>query len=98
MKDGRKTGETGWRLELVVPFEAATEFTSSEILGRATKAEKLAVIVSTLEDRPLRTRPAAASHSQGGGDDFSYGGGGSSVGEDDIPFAPMAAGRLFLAM
>lgn len=60
MRDGQKTGETGWRLELVAPFRAADEFTASEILDRKTKPEKLAAIVATLADRPLKHRPTPA--------------------------------------
>ena len=56
MKNGALTGETGWRLEPVVPFQADTEFTASEILDRKTKPEKLSSIVATLADRPLRNR------------------------------------------
>ena len=58
MREGQKTGETGWRLEPVVPFRAADEFTASEILDRKTKPEKLASVIATLADRPLKTRPA----------------------------------------
>lgn len=56
MKEGRLTGEYGWRLELVAPFRAADEFTSSEILDRKTKPEKLASIMATLGDRPLKNK------------------------------------------
>lgn len=58
MRDGQYTGETGWRLELVAPFRAADEFTSSEILDRKTKPEKLASIIAVLADRPLKKRNA----------------------------------------
>lgn len=68
MKNRQLTGETAWRLEPVVPFQADTEFTASEILDRKTKPEKLAAIVATLSDRPLRSRPAAPS---GGHDGFA---------------------------
>ncbi len=80
MRDGRLTGETGWRLELVVPFEASSEFTSSEIINRATKPEKLATILSQLEDRPLRKRTSAGAPAH---EDPGY---GTPAGEDDIPF------------
>ena len=60
MRDGYLTGETGWRLELVAPFRAEDEFTSSEIMLRHTKPAKLAALVATLADRPLKTRAAAA--------------------------------------
>lgn len=59
VREGHKTGETGWRLELLAPFSAEGEFTASEILDRKTKPEKLASIIATLADRPLKNRPAA---------------------------------------
>ena len=65
MRSGQLTGETGWRLELVAPFRAADEFTSSEILDRKTKPEKLASIVAMLKDRPLKKRPAHVSAAAG---------------------------------
>ena len=81
MRDGHKTGETGWRLELVAPFRAADEFTASEILDRKTEPQKLAAIVSRLADRPLKSRPVQNEHqpkssSSSGFDDMT----------DDIPF------------
>lgn len=88
MRDGQKTGETGWRLELVAPFEAATEFTAAEILDKATQPKKLAAIVATLTDRPLQHRPAART-SQGYGDAPPAGhpaNGGFESLDDDIPF------------
>lgn len=63
MKDGHETGETGWRLELYVPFDAATEMTASEILDRKTKAERLPSIVASLADRPMKNRPLKAAAS-----------------------------------
>lgn len=64
MQDGRKTGETAWRLELVCPFEAATEFTAGEILDKKTQPTKLASIIATLSDKPLSSRPAQAQRAQ----------------------------------
>jgi hypothetical protein len=92
MRDGLKTGETGWRLELVAPFRAADEFTASEILDRKTKPEKLAAIIAVLADRPLKNRAAPQAHSH---DDVnakaqqaSTRGAGSGFDDmdDDIPF------------
>lgn len=89
MRDGQKTGETGWRLELVAPFEASTEFTASEILDRATQPKKLASIVALLADRPMRNRPAQRQ-APGGHHDAPPAGhpanGGFSSPDDDIPF------------
>lgn len=62
MRDGQLTGETGWRLELVVPFQADTELTASEVVGNKTQPQKLASILATLADRPLKARPAGATH------------------------------------
>lgn len=83
MKDGRETGFTGWRLELFVPFDAETEMTASEILDRKTKAERLASIVATLADRPMKSKPLAPAHQSGGHDDYAHSG---QVDEDSIPF------------
>lgn len=59
MKDGKKTGEYGWRLELVVPFDANSELTASEILDRKTQPEKLAVIVASLQDKAIKKTAAS---------------------------------------
>jgi hypothetical protein len=89
MRDGHKTGETGWRLELLAPFRAADEFTASEILDRKTKPEKLTSIITTLADRPLKARPAAQRNDSGNGGPPS-GHPAASSGfdgmDDDIPF------------
>ena len=91
MRDGHKTGETGWRLELVAPFEAATEFTAAEIMDRATQPKKLAAIVATLADRPLKNKPAQRQQAPARYDDAPPVGhpasGGFSAPDDDIPFA-----------
>lgn len=61
MRDGYKTGETGWRLELVLPFEAASELTASEILDRKTEPKKLPTVIATLADRPLKPGTTSAA-------------------------------------
>jgi len=76
MKDGVKTGQYDWRLELMVPFDAASELTASEILDKKTQPEKLAAIVAGLEDKPLKKSSAPASHAQNEMPAF----------DDDIPF------------
>lgn len=68
MREGHETGETGWRLELVVPFQADTELTASEIVGNKTQPQKLASIIATLADRPLKAKPgSSAQRSDAGG-------------------------------
>ncbi len=91
MREGHKTGETGWRLELVAPFEAATEFTASEIMDRATQPKKLAAIVATLTDRPLKNKPAQRQQAPARYDDappvgHPASGGFSAPDDSDIPF------------
>lgn len=90
MRDGQKTGETGWRLELVAPFEAATEFTAAEIMDRATQPKKLAGLVTTLADRPLKNKPMPRAQQAG---DFHGGppaghpaSGGFSAPDDGFPY------------
>lgn len=103
MRDGKKSGETGWRLELVAPFEAATEFTASEIMDRATQPKKLAAIVSMLKDRPLKNKPAPRQAAYAGYDDAPPAGhpasGGFEAPDDDIPFAnPLRTRAAFLSI
>lgn len=89
MREGKKTGETGWRLELVAPFEAATEFTAAEIMDRATQPKKLAAIVSMLADRPLKNKPAPRQNSYGYEDAPPAGhlaSGGFISPDEDIPY------------
>jgi hypothetical protein len=103
MREGHKTGETGWRLELVAPFEAATEFTAAEIMDRATQPKKLAAIVATLTDRPLKNKPAQRQQAPARYDDAPPVGhpanGGFSAPDDDIPFAnPLRSRAAFLSI
>lgn len=53
MKDGAKTGDTRWRLELYTVFDS-NEFTASEVLDKKTTPEKLAVAIASLQDKPLK--------------------------------------------
>lgn len=87
MKDGRGTGQTGWRLELYVPFNAETEMTASEVLDRKIKPEKLPIIVETLTDKPMKSRPVAHSSPPSYADD-GYGASGNMPDnfDPDIPF------------
>ena len=89
-KDRQKTGEYGWRLELVAPFEAATEFTAAEILDKATQPKKLASILSTLADRPIKNKAGgrpiqAQSENPGHGMNQSRAESGFNE-PDEIPF------------
>lgn len=62
MKDGRKTGETGWRMNLFACFQADTELMASEILDRKTKPEQLAKVIGQLADRPLKKSVGTTQH------------------------------------
>lgn len=76
-----KTGEYAWKLELQGAFEYSTELTASEILEGKTKPEVLARIISTLKDRPLKSKKSSPSTSQN-----SHSGMTMADMDDDIPF------------
>lgn len=86
MKDRLPTGEYAWRLELVAPFEAATEFTAAEIMDRATEPKKLASILSNLQDRPLKNKSAPKQQSSGYGNPAPQGASSGFDDMDDCPF------------
>lgn len=88
MRDGMLTGETGWRLEPLVPFDSVGEFTSSEILDRKTKPEKLAAVMATVTDRPLKSKGASApiTSSSDQGQQHAPQRAGFDDMDDDIPF------------
>lgn len=79
MKEGRKTGLTGWRLELAGAFQADTELTAAEILDKKTAPVQLGKMVELLADRPLKKSgngaPSSAAQGRGPVDQ-----------DDDIPF------------
>jgi len=67
MKDGAKTGETGWRLELYTVFDK-NEFTASEVLDQKTTPEKLAVAIASLQDKPLKGGSSAKTQANSASD------------------------------
>jgi hypothetical protein len=67
MKDGRKTGTTGWRMGLFAVFQADTELMASEILSRKTQPEQLAKVTAMLADKPLKAGAARTAESSGHG-------------------------------
>lgn len=61
MEEYAKTkGGTAWKPMISAPFDK-DEFTASEILSQAKKAETLAKMVQALRDRPVKAGAAAAS-------------------------------------
>lgn len=82
----------GTRMVLKGVFQAGTELTASEILDQKTKPEQLERLVAGLRHRPVKGHRASAPTQPSGG------GSGFDNMDDDIPFAPMGAGRLCLAM
>lgn len=87
-KDRVPTGEYGWKIEIQGAFEASTELTASEIIGKKTKPELLASMVAHLQDRPLKNKgsaPRSSATASSGGPDFS----------DDIPFLPAAFSKAW---
>lgn len=79
MKDGHKTGTTGWRMGLFAVFQADTELMASEVLTRKTKPEQLAKVIEQLADKPLKK-------SSGGSQRQSSAPPDSIPFDDDIPF------------
>lgn len=77
MKDGHKTGTTGWRMGLFAVFQADTELMASEVLSRKTQPEQLAKVTGMLADKPLKAGAAKPAQQQAAGSDFH---------DDDIPF------------
>lgn len=82
-KDRVPTGEYGWKIELQGAFDSATELTASEILGGVTKPEKLAKMIATLADRPLKSK-AAPRQTQGANQDMDWPSGSPDL--SDCPF------------
>lgn len=80
MKDGVKTGDTGWRMNLFACFQADTELMASEILDRKTKPEQLAKALAALADKPLKKQAGGHAHAP------ATTGAGFSDMDDDIPF------------
>ena len=82
MKDGHKTGTTGWRMGLFAVFQADTELMATEVLTRKTQPEQLAKVVVRLADKPIK---AGATRATSGS---TAGRGASEVPADfdDIPF------------
>lgn len=78
MKDGHKTGTTGWRMGLFAVFQADSELMASEVLTRKTQPEQLAKVTAMLADKPLKAgaaKPAGSSRTPEVPADF-----------DEIPF------------
>jgi len=76
----KEDGSVGVKMTIAMPFEAATDFTASEILSKSTTPSMLQSRVEKLKHRPLKqsAKKAGAPQSNGGklADDF----------DDDIPF------------
>lgn len=73
----KNDGSTGSRLNLVGCYEASTEMTASEILGKATKAERLSGMVASLRDKAAPVSQGRAPATTGSGFDDM---------DDDVPF------------
>lgn len=91
----KDSSQTAWSAKIVGVFEANTELTAGEILSGKTKPEQLALRVAQLADRPLKKRPAGASHSAAAA---TGSGGGSFDDDQDIPFRQAYAGKAWSAI
>lgn len=63
MKDGQKTGGTGWRMGLFAVFQADTELMATEILTRKTQPEQLGKVITQLADKPVKAGAARGANS-----------------------------------
>lgn len=79
MKDN---GTEGFKLNLVGFFDAETELTASEILGKKTQPELLAKMVAQLKDKPLSGKQQ--EHHKAASNDYSDDPFGNMP--DDFPF------------
>lgn len=83
----KSNGDTDWKMQIAMPFDATTERTAAEVLDRKPASEALPKLVELLRDRPLKRKA---------GGNGSGGGGGTGEGQrqqtsfddmdDDIPF------------
>lgn len=80
----RQDGGFGWSARLNAVFRAADELVASEILDRKTHPEKLASLVESLRDRPLKKKAGGNARSSGarGSDEGMHGG----AFDDGAPF------------
>jgi hypothetical protein len=72
----KNDGSIGSKLNLVGCYDASTEMTASEILNKATKAEKLPAMIAKLRDKDATMTPSSVGPSGNGFDDM----------DSDIPF------------
>lgn len=75
----KRDGSTGYKFNLIAPFDATSELTAGEILASKTAPEQLPKMVAMLKDKVPQARkptPVGATN-VGSGSDF----------DDDIPFA-----------
>lgn len=94
MEEYPKTaGGTGWKPLIAGAFDK-DEFTASEILSKATKQEKLMLMVQALKDKPMKQGaalpPSQQSENPGHGMSDSF--------SDDIPFNREGACGLWRSM
>lgn len=86
----KKDGSVGTSMKIAGFYQAGTHFTATEILDRATKAERFEKMLAGLRHRPLR-RPRStgtAPYASSGHPARQAASGGSGVADmdDDIPF------------
>lgn len=81
-----------YKFNIYACFDPKTEMMAGEILDRATKAEQLAKVLSTLRDKPMQKRTDKTS---GYSAPHTNNGGGAVGGfDDDIPFDSYGKGSV----
>lgn len=80
----KQDGSTGFKFNIALPFDAASNLTAGEILGKATTPAALDKAQAALRDKPLQKRREAAHEYASSGHPANGGGVGDM--DDDIPF------------
>jgi hypothetical protein len=80
----KQDGSIGSKMGISHAFEAATDFTASEILDRAVKPEKLAKLIPFLKDKLVTNQPSASTPASYAPQAANSG--GTANMDDDIPF------------
>lgn len=80
----KQDGSTGFKFNIALPFDAASNLTAGEILGKATTPVALDKAQAALRDKPLQKRRETTHEYASGGHPANGGGLGDM--DDDIPF------------
>lgn len=81
----KRDGETGYKFNIALPFEASSGLTAGEILGKVTAPVALDKAHASLRDKPVQQRRPPTEHASSGHPANGYGNGLGDM-DSDIPF------------